>query len=135
MSQKKKIVLSMIVKNETHIIKECFDSLHKFIDYWVICDTGSTDGTQELITQYFKEKGIPGELHQHEWEDFATNRTKALDLCTGKGDYAWMIDADDYLVGEMQFPVIRITWIMMDILYASSVVILSGGEIRFSRQE
>jgi len=104
MSQKKKIVLSMIVKNETHIIKECFDSLHKFIDYWVICDTGSTDGTQELITQYFKEKGIPGELHQHEWEDFATNRTKALDLCTGKGDYAWMIDADDYLVGEMQFP-------------------------------
>jgi len=104
MSAKKKIVLSMIVKNETHIIKECFDSLYKFIDYWVICDTGSTDGTQELIKNYFAEKGIPGELHQHEWQDFATNRTAALDLCTGKGDYAWMIDADDYLVGEMQFP-------------------------------
>lgn len=104
MSEKKKIVLSMIVKNETHIIKECFDSLHKFIDYWVICDTGSTDGTQELITEYFKEKGIPGELHQREWQDFATNRTEALKLCDGKGDYAWMIDADDYLVGEIQFP-------------------------------
>lgn len=104
MSQKKKLVLSMIVKNETHIIKECFDSLYKHIDYWVICDTGSTDGTQELITQYFKEKGIPGELHQHEWEDFATNRTKALQLCDGKGDYAWMIDADDYVVGEFKFP-------------------------------
>jgi len=104
MSEKKKIVLSMIVKNETHIIKECFDSLYKFIDYWVICDTGSTDGTQELITEYFKEKGIPGELHQHEWQDFATNRTAALKLCDGKGDYAWMIDADDYLVGEMNFP-------------------------------
>jgi glycosyltransferase involved in cell wall biosynthesis len=104
MSEKKKIVLSMIVKNETHIIKECFDSLYKFIDYWVICDTGSTDGTQELIKSYFAEKGIPGELHQHEWQDFATNRTAALDLCIGKGDYAWMIDADDYLVGDMQFP-------------------------------
>jgi len=104
MSEKKKIVLSMIVKNETHIIKECFDSLYKFIDYWVICDTGSTDGTQELIKQYFAEKGIPGELHQHEWQDFATNRTAALKLCDGKGDYAWMIDADDYLVGEFQFP-------------------------------
>lgn len=104
MSAKKKIVLSMIVKNETHIIKECFDSLYKYIDYWVICDTGSTDGTQELITEYFKEKGIPGELHQHEWQDFATNRTAALNLCDGKGDYAWMIDADDYLVGVMDFP-------------------------------
>lgn len=102
--QKKKIVLSMIVKNETHIIKECFDSLYKYIDYWVICDTGSTDGTQDLIKQYFAEKGIPGELHQHEWQDFATNRTAALDLCNGKGDYAWMIDADDYLVGEMKIP-------------------------------
>ena len=101
---KKKIVLSMICKNETHIIKECFDSLYKFIDYWVICDTGSTDGTQELITEYFKEKGIPGELHQHEWVDFATNRTAAMKLCDGKGDLAWMIDADDYLVGEMNFP-------------------------------
>jgi glycosyltransferase involved in cell wall biosynthesis len=104
MSEKKKIVLSMIVKNETHIIKECFDSLYKYIDYWVICDTGSTDGTQELIKSYFAEKGIPGELHQHEWEDFATNRSAALKLCDGKGDYAWMIDADDYLVGEMKFP-------------------------------
>lgn len=101
---RKKIVLSMIVKNETHIIKECFDSLYKYIDYWVICDTGSTDGTQELIKQYFAEKGIPGELHQHEWSDFATNRTAALKLCDGKGDYAWMIDADDYLVGDLQFP-------------------------------
>ena len=101
---KKKIVLSMICKNETHIIKECFDSLYKYIDYWVICDNGSTDGTQQLILDYFKEKGIPGELHQHEWTDFATNRTAALDLCIGKGDYAWMIDCDDYLVGEMHFP-------------------------------
>jgi glycosyltransferase involved in cell wall biosynthesis len=102
--KRKKIVLSMIVKNETHIIKECFDSLYKYIDYWVICDTGSTDGTQELIKNYFAEKGIPGELHQHEWQDFATNRTAALNLCNGKGDYAWMIDADDYLVGDIQFP-------------------------------
>ncbi len=31
-----KLCLSMIVKNETHIIKECFDSLVQYIDYWVI---------------------------------------------------------------------------------------------------
>ena len=47
-----KLTLSMIVKNETHIIKECFDTIYDQIDYWVIVDTGSTDGTQEFIKNY-----------------------------------------------------------------------------------
>jgi glycosyltransferase involved in cell wall biosynthesis len=94
----------MIVKNETHIIKECFDSIHKYIDYWVIVDTGSTDGTQELIKQYFAEKGIPGEIHERPWVSFGHNRSEALALCDGKADWAWMIDADDYIEGRFEFP-------------------------------
>jgi len=99
-----KLCLSMIVKNETHIIKECLDSIHRYIDYWVIVDTGSTDGTQELIKQYFAEKGIPGELHERPWVGFGENRTEALALCDGKADWAWMIDADDYIEGAFDFP-------------------------------
>lgn len=99
-----KLCLSMIVKNETHIIKECLDSIHKYIDYWVIVDTGSTDGTQELIKQYFAEKGIPGELHERPWIGFGSNRSEALALCDGKADWAWMIDADDYIEGKFEFP-------------------------------
>ena len=94
----------MIVKNETHIIKECFDTVYKNIDYWVIVDTGSTDGTQELIKQYFAEKGIPGELHERPWVGFGHNRSEALALCDGKADWAWMIDADDYVDGALSFP-------------------------------
>jgi glycosyltransferase involved in cell wall biosynthesis len=99
-----KLCLSMIVKNETHIIKECLDSIYKYVDYWVIVDTGSTDGTQELIKNFFAEKGIPGELHERPWVSFGDNRTEALQLCDGKADWAWMIDADDYVEGEFQFP-------------------------------
>ena len=99
-----KLCLSMIVKNETHIIKECFDTVYKNIDYWVIVDTGSTDGTQELIKQYFAEKGIPGELHERPWVSFGHNRSEALALCDGKADWAWMIDADDYVDGNLSFP-------------------------------
>ena len=98
------VCLSMIVKNETHIIQECFDSVYKYIDYWVIVDTGSTDGTQEFIKKYFAEKGIPGELVERPWVGFGHNRSEALDLCTGKADYAWMIDADDKIVGDFKFP-------------------------------
>ena len=96
-----KLTLSMIVKNETHIIKECFDTIHDQIDYWVIVDTGSTDGTQEFIKNYFAEKGIPGELHERPWVSFGHNRTEALELCNGKADYIYMIDADDYLEGKL----------------------------------
>jgi glycosyltransferase involved in cell wall biosynthesis len=91
----------MIVKNESHIIKECFDSLYDQIDYWVIVDTGSTDGTQELIKNYFAEKGIPGELHERPWVSFGENRTEALRLADGKADYIFMIDADDYVEGKL----------------------------------
>jgi glycosyltransferase involved in cell wall biosynthesis len=85
------VCLSMIVKNETKILHECLDSVHPHIDYWVIVDTGSTDGTQEYIKQYFAEKGIPGELIERPWINFGHNRSEALDLCTGKADYAWRI--------------------------------------------
>ena len=45
----KTITLVMIVKNESETITRCFDSVKDHIDYWVICDTGSTDGTQKKI--------------------------------------------------------------------------------------
>ncbi len=98
-----KLCLSMIVKNESHIIHECLNSVWKEIDYWVIVDTGSTDNTKEIITNFFKEKGIPGELHERPWVSFGHNRTEALDLCKGKAHYAFMIDADDYLEGSLKF--------------------------------
>jgi len=97
---KKTITLSMIVKNETHIIMECLESVAPYIDYWIIADNGSTDGTQELVKEFFEKKGIPGELHEVEWVDFGHNRTEALALCDGKADYILMIDADDHLVGK-----------------------------------
>ena len=65
---KPKVTLCMIVKNESHIIHECLETIHKYVDYWVISDTGSTDGTQDIIKRFFAEKGIPGELHQDEWK-------------------------------------------------------------------
>lgn len=90
------ICLSMIVKNEAHCIEKCLNSVKNFIDYWIICDTGSTDNTKEIVEKCLN--GIPGEFHQHDWEDFSTNRNKSLSLAKDKADYTLVIDADDYLV-------------------------------------
>lgn len=85
----------MIVKNERHVIKRCLDSVRPLIDYWVIVDTGSTDGTQEVINAYMKD--IPGELHERPWKNFGENRNEALQLAKGKADYLLFMDADDFL--------------------------------------
>ena len=90
----------MIVKNESHIILETLDSIKPYLDYWVICDTGSIDKTPELIEEFFKKEGIKGELHRVEWKNFGYNRTQVFKLAFGKADYLWVIDADDYLVGS-----------------------------------
>lgn len=101
----KKIALCMIVKNESKIIVNCLDSVLPFIDYWVICDTGSTDGTQTVIETYFKEKGIEGELYNDAWVDFAHNRTLAFQRVKNKSKYCLVIDADDIFHGNLELPV------------------------------
>lgn len=95
------LTLAMIVKNEESNIERCISSVAPYIDYYVICDTGSTDNTKEIIKKFFDEKGIPGEIHDHKWEDFGTNRSKALELCLGKTQWALMIDADDNITGKL----------------------------------
>jgi len=101
---KQTVTLCMIVKNEIDVLENCFNSVSDHIDYWVIADTGSVDGTQGYIKEYFAKKGIPGELHEHEWEDFGTNRSKAMAIAEQKADYILVIDADDHLEGKVQFP-------------------------------
>ena len=106
MEKEKTICLNMIVKNENHIIKQTFDNLLKYIDfdYWVISDTGSTDGTQNTIIEYFNEKNIEGELFNDEWKDFAYNRNCAMEHAHNKSDYIFIFDADDKISGDFILP-------------------------------
>lgn len=94
----------MIVKNESKVIERCLTSCLPLIDYWVISDTGSTDGTQIIIKNFFKKHGIPGKLFEDEWINFGKNRSIALqhlrDVSTNYGgefdiDYIVIIDADE----------------------------------------
>lgn len=70
--------LVMIVKNEAKRIQTVLSSYRPYIDAWTILDTGSTDGTQELIKRELA--GIPGTLHEEPFVDFATSRNRALEL-------------------------------------------------------
>jgi len=109
------VCLNMIVKNEAHIIRRTLEMLLTKVrfDYWVICDTGSTDSTREIIREFFsssssssssKGVNIPGELHCDEWVNFAHNRTKALEYAFNKTDLLLVFDADDEIHGTIVLP-------------------------------
>ena len=57
------VTLCAIVKNETHIIREMLESMIPYIDRYDITDTGSDDGTPELIKEVMDEHNIPGEVY------------------------------------------------------------------------
>jgi glycosyltransferase involved in cell wall biosynthesis len=98
---KPRICLNMIVKNESHVIERAIASVKSLIDYWVIVDTGSSDGTQEVIRKALED--MPGELYERPWRDFGYNRTEALELAKGKADYMLFLDADDWLEESPDF--------------------------------
>jgi hypothetical protein len=93
------ICLCMIVKNETEVLPRLFRSLKDYVDYYVIVDTGSTDGTIELIKRELSGYGIDGEVHERAWVNFGVNRQQALELAVaaGKADWLLFIDADEEL--------------------------------------
>ena len=103
----KTIGLSMIVKNELAVILQCLESVKPLVDYMLIEDTGSTDGTQDLIRQYLKREGIPGEVREEPWRDFAFNRTLGLKMLREREDidYALVIDADEIVEYDKGFDV------------------------------
>ncbi len=97
------ICLNMIVRNEAHIVLEVLDAVAPYITSWVIVDTGSEDGTQDVIRSHMAALGIPGELTERPWRNFGDNRSEALSLARGHGDYIWAMDADDKIVGTPDF--------------------------------
>ena len=95
------VCLNMIVKDEKDVICRCLASVKPYIDYWVIVDTGSSDGTQELIKEFMKD--IPGELHEQPWKNFGHNRNEAMKLARSKADYFLFIDADETIDVDPSF--------------------------------
>lgn len=84
------VSLCMIVKNEETVIGRCLQSVEGIFDEIIIIDTGSTDSTKEIVSQ-FTDK-----IYDFKWiDDFAAARNYSFSKATK--EYVMWLDADDIL--------------------------------------
>ncbi len=85
--------LCMIVKNEEIHIARCLDSVARLVDEIIIVDTGSTDQTVEIVSNYTTK------VYLYPWkDDFSDARNYSFARATM--DYCMWMDADDILGEE-----------------------------------
>ncbi len=96
-SESELLTLTMILKDEAHSIARTLSSVRPHVDRWCILDTGSTDGTQQVVRDAMR--GVPGELNEEPFVDFATTRNRGIALCGIQTDFILWLDADDELRG------------------------------------
>ena len=56
---KKTLGLSIIVKNEEHVIERMLNTIYPILDYYTVVDTGSTDNTKEVIKKILRRERNP----------------------------------------------------------------------------
>lgn len=107
-NKKTKILMMSMFKNEANTIGRMLESCYKYIDYYVLQDNGSTDGTPEVVANFFKDKNIPGFVYKVEegWVGFGWNRDhlvqtaqKSIHGC----DWILKMDCDEVLVVDEDF--------------------------------
>jgi hypothetical protein len=106
------VILTMIVKNEEHIINRSLDSTLPYVDALAIIDTGSTDNTFNKVIEICKVHNKIFMLEQKDFVDFSTNRNQSIELAEsllkqyfpGQQGYLYVHDADDKFVSNVDFP-------------------------------
>jgi len=92
------LALLMMVKNEHLRIEVSLDSVLGVVDSVVVLDTGSTDGTQDIIRNWCTKHNIPLFLKEEPFTTFCKSRNVSLDyLDTTPADYGLLLDCNDEL--------------------------------------
>lgn len=91
------------MKDELRIIERCLTAAAPWIAAYAVHDTGSTDGTPDLVTSFFEDRGIPGRVSYGDFHDFAQARNDSLAqarVVAGErgADYLLLCDSDMELV-------------------------------------
>lgn len=89
----------MMLKNEEHRLLVSLESIQSIVSSLIIYDTGSTDSTISILTDFCDQNNIPLRLKQGEFIDFSTCRNILLDYADTflDVDYLLLMDCNDEL--------------------------------------
>lgn len=91
MSEKIRLSVCLITKNEAGNLPRCLESLEGAADEVVVVDTGSTDKTMEIA------RALGARVVPFAWRDnFAAARNRSIEAASG--DWILILDADERLV-------------------------------------
>lgn len=106
------LCLNAIVKNEMVNLPRMLGSVLGYVTVAVIYDTGSTDGTQRYIKEFFGDHNVPCLVEQGVFKDFSQARNAALILARTYKPHLWdfllLMDADMELVVEAPLPELNV---------------------------
>jgi glycosyltransferase involved in cell wall biosynthesis len=77
----------MICKNEADRIEPCLQSVAGWADEVIVYDSGSTDGTLEILSRY------PVQVTVTDWPGYGPQRQRSL--LAARGEYVLTLDADE----------------------------------------
>jgi glycosyltransferase involved in cell wall biosynthesis len=94
------ICYTMIIKNGGSLLEQVLTENLDIIDRWCILDTGSTDGTQDVIKRVLKNK--KGKLYEEPFVDFKVSRNRCLELAQHNCKFILMLDDTYAMRGDLR---------------------------------
>lgn len=106
-----KLILTQIMKNESHVAHRMLDSIKPIIDGIVVVDTGSTDDSINIVKNWGNDNGIETYVFERPFDNFENSRnesfTKAREIFLSKKDgniyYNFWLDFDEQIEIDPKF--------------------------------
>lgn len=92
--RKASLSVMVICKNEADRIATCLEQVSDWADEIVVVDSGSEDGTLEIVRRYTDR------IWELEWHGYGRQKQLALERCSG--DWVLSIDADERVTAELR---------------------------------
>jgi glycosyltransferase involved in cell wall biosynthesis len=100
-----KLILTQIMKNESHVANRMLDSIKSIVDGIVVVDTGSTDNSIEVVKKWGETNGVETYVFERPFDNFENSRNhsfgKAREIFLSKNDddtyYNFWLDFDEQM--------------------------------------
>jgi len=99
-----KLVLTQIMKNESHVVTRMLDSIKSIVDIVVMIDTGSTDNTIEVVKKWGENNNIETHVFERPFDNFEASRNYSIEMARqvtknrGNDYWGFWLDCDEQLV-------------------------------------